>query len=251
MISSNKKLILFILAIFGGVAIVYAQTNGIIKYEIGISAGVFVYQGDLTPSRLGSYRTMKPGFGIFGSKILNNALALRGNFSIGNLKGDESKYTKPDFRQQRNFNFRSPLIELTAQLVWNPLSTNYSDKGFSPYAFGGGGFSLLKVKRDWSKLNAEYFGATSSTITGLATDQQTTPPRLIPVVPMGVGIRYNFSSKFSAFAETSYRLTFTDYLDGFSKAANPDLQDHYLSHIVGIIYRIGKKNTMDCPVVRH
>ena len=229
----------------------FAQTNGVIKYEIGVFAGGYIYQGDLTPSALGSYRTMKPGFGFYGSRILTYKLSIRGSLAIAKLKGDESKYSKPEYRQQRNFNFHTPLLELTGQLVWNPLGLNYANKGFSPYVFGGGGFSFLKVKRDWSKFNAEYFDPASSTITGLAADQQTTPPGFIPVVPMGLGVRYNLSSRFAAFAESSYRITFTDYLDGFSKAANPERQDHYYSHIVGLIYRIGKKNTLDCHVMHN
>jgi hypothetical protein len=43
----------------------------------------------------------------------------------------------------------------------------------------------------------------------------------------------------------------TDYLDGFSQAANPTENDHYGIYSIGAVYRIGKKNTLACPVVRY
>ena len=250
MTKKNKKIIATLILISSGTLLLQAQTTGLLKYELGINAGAYIYQGDLTPNPLGSYKTKKIGLGFTGAKILNSSFSARGSLLFAKLKADESKYSNPEYRQQRNLNFKSPLIELTGQLVWNPLGRNYTDKGFSPYIFGGGGFSYLKVKRDWSNLNAEYFGATSTTITGLATDQQTTPPRIIPVLPVGLGARYNLSSRFAVTAESSYRVTFTDYIDGFSYAANPERNDHYISHTIGLVYRIGKKNTLGCPVVR-
>jgi outer membrane receptor protein involved in Fe transport len=70
---------------------------------------------------------------------------------------------------------------------------------------------------------------------------------LIPVLPMGIGIRYPISSRISINAETSYRFTFTDYLDGFSKAANDSRRDSYLSHTVGLIYKFRNNLMMKCP----
>jgi hypothetical protein len=39
----------------------------------------------------------------------------------------------------------------------------------------------------------------------------------------------------------------TDYLDGFTKAANPSKKDHYYTHTIGLIYSFGEKNTLACP----
>jgi hypothetical protein len=88
-------------------------------------------------------------------------------------------------------------------------------RGLSPYLFAGLGVSLLNIKRDWSRFNAEYFSSEPKTLSGLAADQQHPLPALIPVFPMGIGIRYPISPSISVNAETSYRFTFTDYLDGF------------------------------------
>src|SRR5215813_1823475 len=185
-------------------------------YEIGIAGSGFVYQGDLTPSRLGSYRTLKPGVQIFLSKIINPMLSLRTNLSIGKLKGDDSKYAVPEYRQQRNFNFTTAVFEISELLVADLLKNNFARQSsrLSPYVFAGIGVSFLKTKRDWSRFNAEYFSAEPSTIQGLAADAEHSTPNAIPLLPLGIGIRYSLSRRISLSAETSYRLTFTDYLDG-------------------------------------
>ena len=227
---------------------IYSQP-GIAKFELGVSLGTFIYQGDLAPSHIGSVRTQKLGLNLFANKILNNSFLLRTNLAVGKLKGDDAKYANPEYRQQRNFYFTSSVIEISEQLLWNPLSKNYDSKGFSPYLFAGVGYSFLNIKRDWSRFNAEYFP--ESTLNGLTTDIQHKLPKGIPVIPVGIGIRYALSSKIFIGAESSYRFISTDYLDGFSQAADPVKRDNYYSNSIGIIYRFGNKNRLKCPVIRN
>ncbi|MES1217754.1 MAG: DUF6089 family protein, partial [Bacteroidota bacterium] len=96
------------------------------KYEIGAKAGAFIYQGDLTPSDLGSYNTMRPQFGIFASYLISRSFAVRLNFDAGSLHGDDAKYASPSWRRDRNFKFSSPVFELSGQLVWDVLGRNYN-----------------------------------------------------------------------------------------------------------------------------
>lgn len=228
----------------------YGQTN-LPKFEIGAGISSFIYQGDLTPERFGSSRTIRFGINLFGSKLLSSSFALRTNLAIGGLKGDDGKYSEPEYRQQRNFNFRSRVVEVSELLVWSPLRSNYDDKGLSPYLFAGVGLSFLNVKRDWSNYNAEYFDAVSDVSARLAIDADHTPPRVTPVIPLGVGLRYALSSRMAVNVEGTYRVMNTDYLDGFSQSVNPELKDHYHTITVGAIYRIGKKDMMACPVLKY
>lgn len=221
------------------------------RYELGAALSGFIYQGDLTPERLGSYKTMRPGIQLHGSILLSHSFLARTNLTIGGLRGDEAKYDKPEFRSQRAFQFRTPLVELTQLLAWNPLGTNYRERGFAPYVFAGAGISWLNIKRDWSRFNAAYFGDGSDLQARLGLDTARSVPRFVPVIPLGAGIRYGISPAWVVQLETSYRLIFTDYLDGFSQAANPDLDDHYQTISAGLIYRVGKKNTLACPVIRY
>ncbi len=219
------------------------------KFQFGVGAGTFIYQGDLTPSALGSYRTIRPVINLFASKFINRSFSIRSNVALGSLKGDDSKYENPEYRQQRNFNFRSPVTELSALGEWNMLGRNYIARGFVPYIFGGVGYIFLNIHRDWSRLNTEYFSSESTLMTGLAEDAQHDLPRGMVVLPVGLGARYYFSDMIGISAESSYRIQSSDYLDGFSRSANPSRKDNYYSHTIGVVYRVGKKNTLDCPVV--
>src|ERR1044071_2406153 len=123
------------------------------RYELGFHLGTFIYQGDLTPYDYGAFNTMKPGFAISATRNLSGIYAIRFQLLHGSLKGDDSKYENPDWRQQRNFKFRTPVTELSLQAVRNILRLKSNEAGiinFSPYIFGGISYSILNIKRDWS-----------------------------------------------------------------------------------------------------
>lgn len=222
--------------------------------ELGAGFGFFIYQGDLTPNRFGSFRTMKPGFIISVAHVLSSSFSLRLNLSASSLKGDETVYDKPEYRKFRAFAFKSPVFELSPQLIWNPFEKNDAEKSLSPYVFGGAGIGVFKVQRDYSRFDTEYFGDGSDIPQRIATDEKHTLPRLRLVIPLGAGVRYNISGNWALNIEISYRLLSSDYLDGFSVAANPERNDHYQSISVGLIYRMGNakrnKSKLGCPVLK-
>ncbi|MFZ1454284.1 MAG: DUF6089 family protein [Ferruginibacter sp.] len=218
--------------------------------SVGLNGGMYIYQGDLTPESLGSLKTIQPGFSFFAKKPINHFLAARVHFSFAKLKGDDSRYSKPEYRQLRNFNFTTPVKEFSAQLVWNVLGKNYEDKGIMPYIFSGAGVSLIRVTKDYSRMDPTAFDG-SYVVAGLAADNARGTPRALVSVPVGVGAEYPISNRFSVNLETSYRFIFSDYLDGFSQSANPKLQDHYHSTSAGIIYKFGNRDQgVACPVVK-
>ena len=63
------------LLFFCGNSETYAQID-LNKFEIGLTAGAFVYQGDLTPSPIGSYRTWRPTVNLFVIRILSSSFRL-------------------------------------------------------------------------------------------------------------------------------------------------------------------------------
>jgi len=242
--------------IFSGAAILclavsgtasYAQLSNVPRFQLGVSAGAFIYQGDLTPSDIGSYRTAKPALQLTAAKLFSRSLSLKGVFSFGALQGDDSRYAHPEYRRERNFYFQSPVAEVAVQGEWAPLGTNYRERGFSPYISAGIGYSFLHVKRDYSRMNVAYFGAESDLMPRLAEDAATLPPRGVVTIPVSVGARYYLNDRWGVSLETNYRITSSDYIDGFSRSANPSRNDHFYSHTVGVVYRIGKKNMYGCP----
>lgn len=213
-------------------------------WEVGINLGTALYTGDLTPTILSPYKSPALTIGFNGSKNLSNAFAIQAQLAFGKVKANDANYSAPEFRQQRNFNFKTRITELTGKLLYTPLGR---DRVLSAYVFAGAGLSLIKVKRDYSNLNAEYFANDPAIVEGLPQDIAHKLPRIIPVVPVGAGIRYSLNKKISLDLQTAYRLMSNDYLDGFSQSANPTKKDHYYSHTIGLIYSFGQKNTLDCP----
>lgn len=221
------------------------------RVDLGVSAGVAVYQGDLTPNRLGSFETMRPAIVIHAGKVISSSFTMCGALLLAGLRGDESIYDNPEYRKQRAFKFRTPVVELSATIYYNPLRSNDESKGFSPFFFAGAGFSILNIKRDYSAFNAAYFGDGSDIPDRIEADNQQRLPGMVPVIPLGAGIRYNFSERWALQGTSSYRLMFTDYLDGFSQSVNPDKNDHYHTTTVGLVYRAGKGSKTGCPAVKY
>jgi hypothetical protein len=230
---------------------VYAQNVNVPRYQLGIGLGGFVYMGDLTPNSAGSYSTMRPALNLYGARLFSRSFSLRANLALGALRADEAVYDVPEYRAHRAFAFKTPLAELSLLPEWNILGKNYESKGLAPYVFAGAGVSFLSVKRDWSRFDAAYFRDGSPVVAGLEADMQQKTPKAKLVIPLGLGLRYYFSDKWGIQAESSYRITGTDYLDGFSQSVNPNKDDAYHAHFLSVIYRIGKKDMLDCPPVRY
>lgn len=239
-------------SLFFVVKIARAQTEPPF-YEFGLNLGRMVYQGDLTPSPIGSFRTSRTSFGLSAAKILRMGFSVRAAFAHGGLAGNDGIYSSPAYRQQRNFRFSGPVNELTGQLVWSYPGVPRYGKGFSPYLFVGAGLALMKLRPDASAFNAEYFGTEAAQIqAGLAADAAHGTPSVLPVAMAGIGMKYFFHQSWGLNLEAGYRTSFSDYLDGFSQSVNPALNDHYMNYSVGLLYRRGKKGpSLDCPRIRY
>ena len=212
----------------------------------------YVYQGDLTPEAAGAFKSPGFAFNLFYNRILSRSFSLRTNLAHGKLMADDASYDSPEWRQHRAFRFGTRVTEISELLVWNILGNNYGErKILSPYIFGGVGLSALRINRDFSRVNYDYFSLDHTFLQGLAEDSAHNLPGTIAVIPVGAGLRYPITNKLSVMAEASYRFTFTDYIDGFSKASNPDKNDYYTNISVGLIYTFGKRSTLDCPVIRN
>lgn len=222
------------------------------KIELGADVATFIYQGDLTPSKLGSLKTIKLGFGVYASYKLSKIVFLKTSFVFGGLKGDESRYSTPAYRQKRNLKFKSPVTEISETVVWNILPpSNEGGRKLTPYISAGVGYAFLHIKRDYSKFDTAYFPAESIISTGLSADTAHSPPKGILVFPVSAGVRYAFSKNLSLNLATTYRLSSTDYLDGFSQAANPARKDNFFTNSIGLIYSFGKSNMIKCPKVKY
>ena len=143
--------------------------------------------------------------------------------------------------------------EISELFVWNMYGNNNNEIGkrISPYLLGGLGLSFLQVSRS-SNLNKSFFVNDPQVEAGVVADLQNAPPGMILILPVGAGIEYYLFEKVSLTAETIFRYTFTDYLDGFSLSANPEKKDFYQSYTVGLVYKFNKGgDNVECPVLKY
>lgn len=224
-----------------------AQYSNVPRYQFGIGGGALIYQGDLTPEKFGAYQSPRFSLNLMAARLLSPSFSLRGNVILGGLRASDANYEDPEWRQHRRFQFRTSVVELNLMPEWNILGKNYDSRGLSPYVFAGIGYSFLRIRRDYSEFDVAYFGDGAPILNGLTADEAVQPPRGIFSLPVGAGLRYYFSDKWGVQAESSYRIVSTDYLDGFSESANPERGDSYHGHSISLLFRLGKKNLLDCP----
>jgi opacity protein-like surface antigen len=220
------------------------------KWEIGMNAGTLIYQGDLSESSLGYTKSLKPSVELWVSKSLDAYFSLRANLLQGSLGADESTYSTPAWRRHRNLAFNSSVTEVSVQLVWDLNGKTYREamRRFSPYFFAGAGFAIFHINRNWSRFDTTYFNSNSTARIGLGMDTLHKTPTFLPVIPVGAGLRYMVTNQIFINAEATYRITTSDYIDGFSYSGNPAKNDHYYGLTLGISYRFGRYG-ISCPKI--
>ena len=184
------------------------------NYEIGVTLGATLYNGDIdiVAQNLGS--AMRPAVGILGKYRLSNAVLLRGQVLRGKLSGTEKTHPT-DWRQERGLSFTANLTEISATLEWE-----FFNKGrFTGFAFGGIGATFFNPKTD--------FNTPNKFIPDVNPDLTTSYSKITPAIPLGLGLKYALPKDFYLSAEAGYRFVFTDYLDGISKVGNPNRKDMY------------------------
>ena len=225
-----------------------AQAQQPSKYSVGINFGTFIYNGDLSPWKAGSWKTPAFVWGLTAHRNISSTMAARLELNFGKLRGDEAKYVHPEYHQYRAFAFNSNVTEIVLAAEYRPLG---NDKKVSPYVFGGVGYAGMKISRDYSRFNADYFINEPLLKEGLAQDIATSPPNAVAIFPVGLGLKYAINHKFSLHGEAAHRFSRSDYIDGFSKAANTDLKDSYTKYSVGVSMSIGNTDAYACPAIRY
>jgi hypothetical protein len=183
--------------------------------EIGITAGVAHYFGDL--NNRAALNRPKMSVGAFYRKQFGNYIGVRLGFHYAQL-GYSDIYSKNEFQQQRNLSFNSSNWEVALQGDFNffrfePGNPEYM---FTPYVtlgFGVFGYD------PYAYLDGEkYF------LRPLGTEGQGSsfyPERQFYgntafCFPLGMGVKYSINPTLNFAFEVAYRFTNTDYLDDVS-----------------------------------
>ncbi len=191
------------------------------QWEVGGFLGASYYQGDLSiegAGALGLLPFTKPAYGLFIKRNVSRSIALKINYLSGGLQGREGIYTGSEIIQGNGFSFESPVTEFSMNLEWDVLSKKRTYKNhrrtISPYLIGGIGLQLTNPEVNW---NGQSNGA-------ILTDQNQISNSHF-VIPYGLGVKGDLSSRVYLSVEGSARLIFSDYIDGISQSANPEDND--------------------------
>lgn len=207
--------------------------------EIGAFLGASGYLGDLNKSDWIS-KESKPAFGVLARYNLTDFIALRLSFLHGQLSGRDSHYADRTFR---NFSTIAPITEVTLQAEWHfwpllqPRLPRNFEPTFSPFLFLGIGLAHTSPKPDLDNmiiLKPEF-------VQGAALDKNATFSSYHAVIPFGAGMKYRPHPQWTFTLEAAFRLTFSDYLDGISHAANPNKPDRYQFWGVTVAHRFRKQ----------
>lgn len=192
-------------------------------YEIGLSAGLANYAGDLagTPFAFNEFRF---AYSVFFETHLSRRFSFRTQFFDTFLTGDDRNIQKTAFRK---FKFTTSLTEFSLMASYqafdfsNIFKQNLVLSNTTLYVIGGGGIAFVKPK-------AECYGTREECEKNavLGFPEPGLPSRL-PVAIAGVGLRYFDDMRAVWRAEFGMRTTFSDLLDGIDKNAASKSSDYY------------------------
>jgi len=204
------------------------------SWEAGMFVGFAAYQGDLSTPQF-SAREANPAIGFTARYKYYYTLNFRGNLLLGRLDGDDENTPA---RAGRGFSFETNLIEFSGMAEWEPFGRLRELKGgsnklkVSPYLLGGIGFTFTNPKPRFSSTGAP------DSQNPIQQDLRGNYSKIHLIIPIGLGARFDVNHKWMIGAEIGPRYPFTDYLDGISKAANPNAGDWYWFYGVTAMYHL-------------
>lgn len=167
-----------------------------------------------------------PEFGIGAMYQVSRFVALRGNLNYVGFNTDLLD------REGMQVPFSTNMAEVSGSVVVNLLDYYLPSRGHS-----SAGLRRLLVPYVKGGVGLLYYSATSSSATGGSENSG-----VAAVIPVGGGIRINYSSRISFAPEMTLNLTSTDYLDNFERGGGfTGDKDAYLSASVKMLYSISAK----------
>lgn len=183
------------------------------EWEFGASVGASGYMGEYNPDKIYKFNSLS---GSIGAKYnFNPTWGVRGNLSMVGIKwgnGQDDNKILGEFSILPEFNFFK-------------FEPNKKKSAYTPYVFAGVGMVSFEYRK-----STEYK----------------------PVIPFGVGFKYNLKGNFTLDSHLSYRLAGTDVLDdnfgdqpwNENLLKNINNIDSYMTFQIGITYTFFKQG---CP----
>lgn len=187
-------------------------------FYVGVALGATNYKGDLDDNF--ALKFTKPGLGFLGGYKFHPHMSARLGINQGWMGASDAKAARDIPRRRRNLSFRSPITEVSLNLVYEFFANDRKFKyrpQYTPYLFGGVAVFAFnpqgKLGNDWYAL--QPLGTEGQFLSGCPDCPE--PYSLVQVAfPFGAGIRYKLSDKIDLNLEIGLRKTLTDYLDDVS-----------------------------------
>ena len=229
-----KRNLLLSICLLISIASLFSQSRNKYKYEFIGGIGPTGFLGDLGGSYQNGSHFLKD-YNFSSTRFNLNAgvrykrssrFGFKGMLTYGMVSGDDA-LTDNAIRHNRNLNFRSPILELSAQVEYYFLSEKsknlYSisglrsrkkNKKLTAYLFSGIGVFYYNPKE---KLDGTWYSVRKYHVEGQGLPGGPKQFSNFNVaIPIGLGFHYAVNKRISIGAELSVRKTFTDYIDGVS-----------------------------------
>lgn len=186
-------------------------------HEVGLSAGVNFYYGDLQDKMYPNYGG-KPMGGVLYKYFFNPHLGWRIGASYTAMTAADS-LSESNVKRERNLRFASNLFEVHTGLELNILPLEWDKSKVSPYLFAGVAVFHYNPYTDGMRGERVY-------LRPLGTEGQNIPiypdrkeyKTVNVAFPFGGGLKFFIGKTIFLSAEVGFRYTNTDYLDDVSKS---------------------------------
>jgi hypothetical protein len=233
-----KKIILLLLALFLIVDVSSAQRrykkNKVRVQQITFGIGATNFLGELGgANKIGSnklsirdfdFPSIKPNLNVGYRFQFHKHWATRAELTAAYIGGND-KFTEEPFRNNRNLNFRTPIVELSGRIEYIINFTKQGQRyglgirGWRNYNING--YLFAGVAGFYFDPRGKYNGQWYR-LKPLSTEGQGFVPTRDPysnfqlALPYGLGLTYGINKNWTIGLEFSSRWTFTDYIDDVS-----------------------------------
>lgn len=189
--------------------------------EVGFHGGATYYIGDINPYTHFLHYP-KGGGGAYLRANLTDRHAFKFSFLYTAVEAHDSE-SSSEWQRNRNLNFRSEIIELSAVLEINFFSYEVGDpsRPYTPYVFGGLAYFRMNPEAQFNDQWVELHPLGTEGQLTSSSDNQYGRGQI--AIPFGIGFKLNVTGRVSLALEYGIRKLFTDYLDDVSTVyADPE-----------------------------
>lgn len=198
------------------------------RWEAGVFGGASHYNGDLSEGIIMLNQT----HGVVGAMVKYNfseKLTLRGGLYYGTISGNDENATDL-IRRNRNLHFTSQITEFSLIPEFNLMGYKIGSRRQTLTPFVYAGIGIFKFNPYATDANGRAVplqplrteGQGSIVFQDASGNQQRELYALTQVnIPLGIGLKFALSQRFTMTIEMSARKLFTDYLDDVSTTYIP------------------------------